>query len=67
MSTYMCTDNIICNVFTSIPSLLIIALSILRIADRIVLGGGNTVIPMLIAFERLESNITISFLVPSCF
>ena len=52
---------------TSMPSLFMIALSIFIIAFFIVLGGGRTVIPMLIALERLGLKITISFLAPSTF
>lgn len=36
-------------------------------AVLMVLGGGSTVIPMLIALERFGSSTTISFLAPSCF
>lgn len=44
------------------PSLFIMELSIFNIAALIVLGGGKTVRPMLIAFERFGSNTVISFL-----
>ena len=53
---------------TSTPSLLIIVLSILRIAALIVRAGGSLVRPMLMALDRFESNTVINFLFPSvCF
>lgn len=36
-------------------------------AVLIVLGGGRTVIPMLMAFDLFGSKTVISFLTPSCF
>lgn len=52
---------------TSIPSRFMIVASILRIAVLIERGGGNFVIPILMAFERLWSNTMISlFLFISC-
>ena len=50
---------------TSIPSLLIIELSILMTAVFIVLGGGSLVRPMFIALDLLESNTVIYLLAPS--
>lgn len=52
---------------TSIPSRFMMVASILRIAVLIERGGGNFVIPILMAFERLWSNTMISlFLFISC-
>jgi len=47
---------------TSSPSLFMIELSILRMAALIVLGGGKTVRPMLMALDLFGSRTTISFL-----
>ena len=55
------------SVLTSSPSLLMIEVSIFRMPVLMVLGGGSTVIPMLMALERLGPSTTISFLFWSCF
>lgn len=49
------------SVVTSMPSLFIMALSIFKMAAFIVRGGGSTVKPMFIAFDRLASSTVISF------
>ena len=62
------TKNIHCiRLLTSIPSLFMIEESIFNMAVLMVLGGGSTVIPMLIALDRFGSSTVISFLAPSTF
>lgn len=56
-----------CYILTSIPSLFIMVASIFKIAVLMDLGGGNFVIPMLIAFDLLWFRTIISlFLFISC-
>lgn len=53
---------------TSMPSLLMMVLSILSMAAFIVRGGGSFVRPILMALERFVSSTVIDFLpVSSCF
>ena len=52
---------------TSIASLFMMALSILRMAVLMVLGGGRAVKPMFITFDRFGSKTASSFLLVSWF
>jgi hypothetical protein len=50
-----------------LPSRFMMVESIFKMAALMVRGGGNLVIPMLIAFDRFVSNKISSFFLPSAF